>query len=153
MAQLPARPATDPEGVLADAATAAATEAATEAAKDATATATEAAKDAAATATDAAKAAAGTRSEAVVVPAGATVADLDGVGAHVRHRAQRVDAGHRLDLERLRVEDHPLLTGFDGHGQHQHRGDRRGRHQALPGRRRHPAVDPTGDPARGRAGS
>ena len=43
----------------------------------------------------------------------AVVADLDGIGAHVRDRSQRVDAPHGLDLELVGVEDHPLLAAVD----------------------------------------
>ncbi|CAM5705537.1 hypothetical protein MAUB1S_11586 [Mycolicibacterium aubagnense] len=41
--------------------------------------------------------------------------DGDGVGAHVRHRMQGVDALHRVDLQRRGIERHPLAA--DGHDQ------------------------------------
>ncbi len=73
------------------------------------------------------------------------VADLDGVGAHVGDRPQRVDALDRLDLELVGVEDDPFLAAVDGDGQHQQRclgGGGNGPHlaaddeaAALPGRR------------------
>ena len=51
----------------------------------------------------------------------AIVADLDGVGAHMRQRSQRVDAVDGLDLQLVGVEDHPLFAAVDRHRQHQHR--------------------------------
>ena len=50
----------------------------------------------------------------------AVVADLDGVGAHVRQRSQRVHARDGFDLQRVGVEHHPLFTAVDGDRQHQH---------------------------------
>ena len=57
----------------------------------------------------------------------AVVADLDGVGAHVGQRAQRVDALDGLDLELVGVEDDPLLAAVDR---------RRAAPAATPARRR-----------------
>ena len=65
----------------------------------------------------------------------AIIADLDGVGAHVCQRPQRVDALDRLDLQRLGVEHHPLFATVDGDRQHQDRRLRRG------GNRPHLAAD------------
>ena len=58
----------------------------------------------------------------------AVVADLDGVGAHMGQRPQRVDALDGFDLQLVGVEHHPLLAAVDRDGQHQHRRLRRGGH-------------------------
>ena len=65
----------------------------------------------------------------------AVVADLDGVGAHMGQRPQRVHALDGLDLQLVGVEHHPLFTAVDGDRQHQHRRLRRG------GNRAHLAAD------------
>ena len=49
------------------------------------------------------------------------VADLDGVGAHIGQRPQRIHAFDRLDFQRLGVENHPFLAAVDRHRQYQHR--------------------------------
>ena len=54
------------------------------------------------------------------------VADLDGVGAHMGQRPQRVDALDGFDLQLVGVEHHPLFAAVDGDRQHQHRRLRRG---------------------------
>ena len=86
-----------------------------------------------------------TRQSPAQVAQHAIVTDLDGVGAHMRQRSQRVHAGDGLDLQLVGVEHHPLFAAVDGHRKHQHRrlGGRRDRanlaadHQvvALPGGR------------------
>ena len=83
----------------------------------------------------------------------AVVADLDGVGAHMGQRSQRVDTLDGFDLQLVGVEHHPLFAAVDGHRQHQHRRLRRGgnrphlaaNHQVvtLPGGRQ-PGVDGVG---------
>ena len=73
----------------------------------------------------------------------AVVADLDGVGAHMGQRPQRVDALNGLDLQLVGVEHHPLFAAVDGDRQHQHRRLRGG------GNRPHLAAD---DQGRRRAG-
>ena len=62
-----------------------------------------------------------TRQGAAQVAQHAVVADLDGVGANMGQRPQRVDAHDGLDLELVGVEHHPLLAAVDGHRKHQHR--------------------------------
>ncbi len=57
------------------------------------------------------------------------VADLDGVGAHMGQRPQRVDALDGLDLQLVGVEHHPLFAAVDGHRQHQHGGLSRSGHR------------------------
>ena len=49
------------------------------------------------------------------------VTDLDGVGAHMRDRSQRVDAADRLDFELVGAQHDPLFAAVDCHRQHQHR--------------------------------
>ena len=60
--------------------------------------------------------------------------DLDGVGAHMRDRPQRVDALDGHDLEGIGVDHHPLgaagLRVQPGDRQHQQRRLRRGGHRA-----------------------
>ena len=58
------------------------------------------------------------------------VGDLDGVGAHVGHRAQKVHRVHRFDFQVVGVEDHPFDAAIDGDRQHQDRGLRTGGHRA-----------------------
>ena len=60
----------------------------------------------------------------------AVVGDLDGVGADVCQRAQRVDALDGFDLDLVGVEDDPFLAAIDGYGQHQQRRLRGGGHGA-----------------------
>ena len=67
-----------------------------------------------------------TRVRSAQIAQHAVVADLDGVGAHIGQRPQRIHARDRLDLQRLGVEYHPFLAAVDRDGQHQHR--------RLPGR-------------------
>ena len=71
-----------------------------------------------------------TRSDHTQVAQHGIVVDFDGVGAHMRDRPQRIDAGDRFDLELVRAQHNPLFAAVDRHGQHQQRRLTRCRHRA-----------------------